>query len=306
MEKVCLVIIFNHRFIENITVLEKIYAPRFSNIFYLIPFHTGEIEGMDNSRIIPVYETSYCLQGYMAQAYDKIKRPEFSHYVFLGDDQILNPELNEKNLLNELQLDSKDSFIKNITPYAHSVGDQSNKLFHILSAFRINVGVSYEKELPSCREAAAKCKKLGYPVVEKLPLAFFLHKGYLHPKHFALTIVTLAINKGRTLPYPLFKSYADMIIIDRFSMDEFCRLSGIFAAMNLFVETAIPLAMILACTNIKTEGSINGYYGVEKWREEIPEFERKYNHDLDVLFDQFEEKVLYYHPIKLSKWRYRT
>ena len=94
--------------------------------------------------------------------------------------------------------------------------------------------------------------------------------------------MTLAINKGRTLPYPLFKSYADMIIIDRFSMDEFCRLSGVFAAMNLFVETAIPLAMILACTNIKTEGSINGYYGVEKWREEIPEFERKYNHDLDV------------------------
>lgn len=302
MKRICLIIVFNHKYNRNIPILDKIYEKRFSSIYYLVPFATEEIHKADSPNIITVYETSYCFQGYFAQAYEKIKEDSFSHYIMIGDDQILNPKLNETNILAELGLGEKDSYIKNIIPYGESIGDQSNKLYNILSAFRINVGVSYQPEIPSYEEALEKCREHHLKVTAKLPLSFFCHKGYLHPKHLPLTLVTLAINRGRKLPYPLFKSYADMLVIDRNSMNEFCRLSGVFAAMNIFVETAIPLAMILACSNIKTENDILGYHGIENWGKEIPAFEDKYRHDLGYLLDNFEDKALYYHPIKLSRW----
>lgn len=308
MSDVCLAIIFNHKFNKNIPVLEKIYKERFHNLFYIVPFNTSEIDGIDPDRIISVYETSYCFQGYISQAYEKLKDKKFSHYIFIGDDQILHSNLNENNIIEKIGLKENESYIKEIIPYDEigngSLVDQSNKLYNILSAFRINVGVSYKDEIPSYEDACKKCKKHGLKVSKKLPFKFFMSKGYLNPKYLPLTLVTLGINKGFNLPYPLFKAYSDLIIVDQNSMDEFCRLSGVFAAMNIFVETAIPLAMVLACENIKTENYLNGLHGVENWGKDIDLFEQKYKKDLNYLFDNFGDNILYYHPVKLSKWKF--
>lgn len=307
MNKVCLGIIFNHKYNKNISLLEKIYREKFQNLYYIVPFNTEVIKGIDSRRIISVYETSYCFQGYIAQAYEKLMAEEFTHYIFIGDDQILNPKLNELNILDELGIKENESYIKEIIPYDEiacgSLKDQSNKLYNILSAFRINVGVSYKNEIPNYEAACKKCKKHGLKVSKKLPIKFFLNKGFLAPKYFPLTLVTIGINKGLKLPYPLFKAYSDMIIIDKKSMKEFCHISGVLAAMNVFVETAIPLAMVLSCEKIKTEKDINKWRGIENWGNDIAIFEEKYNENLSYLLENFDEHVMYYHPIKLSKWR---
>lgn len=307
MSEVCLCIIFNHKFNKNIPLLEKIYGSRFDDLYYIVPFNMDLIEGIDSSRVISVFETSYCFQGYITQAYKVIKSSKYSHYIFIGDDQILNPNLNQNNIIESLGLEDADSYIKEIIPYGEmykgSLKDQSNKLFNILSAFRINVGVSYKSEIPSYDEACRRCKNHGLSVSQKMPIKFFMQKGYLSPKHLPLTLVALGINKGRRLPYPLFKAYSDMIVINRESMDEFCRLSGVFAAMGIFVETAIPLAMVLACKSIKLEKNLNKWHGVENWDDAIPAFEEKYHNNLEYLFKNFEEDVIYFHPVKLSKWR---
>jgi len=303
MSKICLVIIFNHKYNKNIIRLQDIYGKRFDNIYYIVPFNTEIVDGVDVKHVISVYETSYCFQGYLAQAYDKISDSNYSHYVVIGDDQILNPFLNQENIVNELGLAENESFIKEIIPFHKSSGDQGYKLFNILAGFRMNVGVSHKGEFPTCEEATKKCESKNIEVSKKITFKYLAHKGFLSPKFLLLTLMSIIINKGIKLPYPLFKAYSDIMIINQHAMEEFCRLSGVFAAMNMFVETAIPLAMVLACDRIKVEGDINGYYGVEKWRDEIPVFESKYNNDLTNLFSNFGEKVLYYHPIKLSRWK---
>lgn len=306
MGRICLAIIFNHKYNKNIPLLEKIYFGRFHDLYYIVPFNTEQIDGIDKERVISVYETSYCFQGYITQAYSRLKNKKFSHYIFIGDDQILNPKFSEDNILEELTIHAGESYIKEIIPYDEiangSLKDQSNKLYNILTAFRINGGVSYKNEIPSYEAACKKCKEKGMRVAKKLPLSFFRSKGYLGLKYLPLTLVTVGINKGLKLPYPLFKAYSDLIIIDNNSMDEFCRLSGVFAAMNIFVETAIPLAMVLACTTIKCEKDIE-YCGVEVWDTDIEEFENKFERDLNLLFSNFGDKVIYYHPIKLSRWK---
>lgn len=307
MSHICIAIIFNHKYNENIPILEKIYRDRFSSIYYIVPFNVNHIEGIEDERVIGVYETSYCFQGYIAQAYERIQNKSYTHYVFIGDDQILNPKLNENNLLKELGIIENESYIKEIIPYDEisdgSLKDQSNKLYNILSAFRINVGVSYRSELPTYEEACKKCHKHGLRIPKKLPIGFFCSGGYISPKHLPLTLVTIGINRGFQLPYPLYKAYSDMIIIDKQSMREFSRISGVLAAMNVFVESAIPLAMLLACKRIKTEKEINGYRGIEFWNKEIDDFQNRYDRSLKKLLREFEENVLYYHPVKLSKWR---
>lgn len=79
MSRVCLSIIFNHKYDINIPLLERMYNKRFSSLFYIVPFSSGKIEGVSSNRIIPVYETSYCFQGYISQAYERIKNNNYTH-----------------------------------------------------------------------------------------------------------------------------------------------------------------------------------------------------------------------------------
>ena len=48
--EVCLLIIYNHRYDDNIEKLERIYKNRFSDIYHIVPFYNGTIEN-----VIPVY-----------------------------------------------------------------------------------------------------------------------------------------------------------------------------------------------------------------------------------------------------------
>lgn len=106
------------------------------------------------------------------------------------------------------------------------------------------------------------------------------------------------------MPYPLLRGYADIVLIDKKSMAEFCRLSGIFAAMGLFVEIAIPTIMSLVCDNFKTDRDLKKYHGVPMWTaKEKEDFWNQYNRNPNFLMKNFAEDVLFYHPIKMSTWR---
>jgi len=88
--KIVLIIIFNHRYDDNLEKLDRIYKNRFSNVYYIMPFYDGP-----RLDVIPVYENSFCFQGYVAQALASFYMRDCTHYVFIGDDLLLNPNLNQ-------------------------------------------------------------------------------------------------------------------------------------------------------------------------------------------------------------------
>ena len=94
MSNICLSFVFNNQFDSNIVKLNKIYNNRFSTIRYLSPFSM-----LNDNQVIPIYETSLHFQGYFAQAYSKLPK-NCEYYVFCGDDLVLNPKLNENNLID--------------------------------------------------------------------------------------------------------------------------------------------------------------------------------------------------------------
>ena len=54
----------------------------------------------EDDEVIPVYETSIHFQGFFAQAYSHLPK-DFDYYIFCADDLILNPQLNEDNIIEK-------------------------------------------------------------------------------------------------------------------------------------------------------------------------------------------------------------
>ena len=83
-------------------------------------------------------------------------------------------------------------------------------------------------------------------------------------------------------------------------MDKFTLYCGAFAATNLFVEFAIPTALVLSTDNLKLTTDIKLNSGV-MWPPKDKIFAEKYGYNLSKLMDNYPEDVFNIHPVKLSK-----
>lgn len=334
----CLVIVFNHKFDRNIAVLEKLYKSRFEHIFFLVPFYTG-----NNPRVIPVYESSLYFQGYLAQGFKTFYRPEFTHYLFIGDDLILNPVVDEHSYMQLLNLDKNTSYLPDLAPLHQSsqsmsvsaasrqpisqLGDsQADKLskHHWIHTFRgvtfyENRGGSNTKlELPSREDALKQFASYGLPI---RPLTYYNIFGPLTFPDSIDAAIKTSTNlwtyyvtwrrfkipghpQQLQLEYPLAYSYSDVSVISAHVIQQFCHLCGVFSAMGLFVEMAVPTALILTGGRVVTDADVKlKGQAIWEWTGDITALEQKYNLDLDALLADFPPEQLYYHPIKLSRWR---
>ena len=307
MTRVCLIVVFNHKYIKNITKLRKTYKGKFSDVFYLVPFFDNSDHIKINNKtddIIPVYESSYNFQGYFAQAFQRIKQDKYDSFVFVADDMIINPSINENNIFDYIGIETDDSYIKQIEPFGHSGGSNSNRLYSVLHPFCANSGVTYKSEIINYEEACKKCINNSLIIDKHIGFKYFRlnYKGFLKPQNFLLFISILIKNKGLRLRYPLYSGYSDFIIISKSSIESFVKNCGVFSAMNIFVETAVPTAMAISCNGIKTEKDIK-LRGIEYWGKDIERFEKKYEYSISKLNKSFGHNILYYHPVKLSKWK---
>ncbi len=305
--KICFVVIFNHRYDDNIEKLLQLYDQRFSHINFLMPFYDGL-----RKDVIPVYAGSDIFQGFLAQAFPRLYEESFTHYVFIADDLLLNPAISEKNLLSLLQLDNETAYIKNFTPLSAVKFQEWCHGVKAIAAFSNicykNAYGNYRKELPSYDQAVELFKKHDV-VIDRLSAVNF--DGYngnnfrwsnqlCNEKLISQLYQTVGQQGSASLPYPLVFGYADFCVVPARFLRLFCRFCGIFAAMNLFVEIALPTALLLACEAVKTEKEIT-LTGCEIWHDYSELFNR-YQGKLTALLADIDSNLLYIHPIKLSQW----
>lgn len=307
MTKACLVIVFNHRYDKNIPVLEKMYSGRFSDIYFLVPFYNG-----NKSNVIPVYESSHYFQSFFAQGYSRFFKEEYSHYIFLGDDCILNPAINENNFLEQAGLAAGADFLPALIEFHKIKGSSWWHAYKGIDFFTNRKGAEIKNELPSRDEAIARFKKHGLEVQPVSSENIFGSKApasqswlkYEAFKRFHWNFKWKKYKKGGLLelPYPIAGSYSDVLIITKESLFDFCRYCGIMAAAGLFVEIAIPTALLLSAKAIMQEKDLH-LKGKALWSAgEVEAVEKKYNKSLASLLEGFPAEQLFYHPVKLSKW----
>lgn len=102
--------------------------------------------------------------------------------------------------------------------------------------------------------------------------------------------------------YPLVGAYSDIFLVTADCMQDFCTYCGAFAATNLFVEIAIPTALVLSSNHIKYNKDVK-LAGGAMWSDADMEFLKAYNNKLDELIKNYPSDKFYLHPIKLSKWK---
>ena len=254
--KICLVIIFNHRYDQNIDILEKIYKGRFEAIYYLVPFYDGKREN-----VIPVYESSFQFQGYVAQGWREFYNEVYSHYLFIGDDLLLNPSINQENFFEYFKMKAESSYCSDCVPLGKIKGWRYvGRMYNAYSSFSRYTGTNYQEEILNSKRAFQKAYECGYLEEDfylthdqlfhcNLSKREILHFILNHPKH------TIKLLKGIPLPYPIFGGYSDIFLLHRQDIRVVAKMFGVFAAIRLFVEMAIPTAMRLQCKELQVGGS---------------------------------------------------
>jgi len=288
--------VFNHQFEKNIPKLRELYDNRFSTIRYLSPFSKSNAPD-----IIPVSEKSIHFQGYFVQAYRHLPQ-DFDYYVFCGDDLILNPSLNENNLINALNCNDS-AYIKYLNPiWEHSFA--WHRFEECIYFTEKEYTLPYQKLIPTRNEILGLYKKNG---LEYRNLGFHNFTGIIEKEvtfkrlKAGLSYFFRNGNK-RFVNYPLVEGYSDLIVIPRNYLELFCHYCGIFAAMNLWVDAAVATALLLSGSEIRTEKDSN-YSGTEYWNEnEIIDRLKPTSNKLDKIGEIFKEEELYIHPIKLSSY----
>jgi hypothetical protein len=295
--KVCLVVIFNHNFEKNLPILDSLYQGRFSHVRYLMPYYTGH-----RSDVLSVYDSSYVFQSYIVQAESRLSGEGFTHYVFTGDDVLLNPALNENNIVTEFKATDR-AYIREFKP----IWDMPNMWWHTLPAlraFKRDRYIEFQAHLPSKQEFDDAFKRFGLTprTLRRRELLMRMLKIRDRPGvTFENWMYWMVHAGGKTVQYPLVYSYSDFFILPASQMRRFCHLCGIFTSINLFVEIAIPTALLLLSDCITLERDIN-WRGIEVLdSNERDRLFASYDFSISKVTAAMPANQSYLHPIKLSQ-----
>ena len=275
-----------------------------------MPFYDGA-----DSDVIPVYESSKQFQGYLIQAYDKLKDIQCSHYLFIGDDVLIRPDLDDTNFIARTNMHGKKFLSKDFSPL-----NSPNKFRWYWTAGTskslYDASTNWRDSLYTYEEALNKFNNFfGAKYKEVYDEAFFgdpnkpggtVLGGWKDAKGFLNIVNYFIATNGNTLhiPYPLAGGgcCADIFCLDKSNLFEFSRLCGIFSAANLFVEIATPTAAVLTFKRYEVIFFPQNSWLI-LWNEDRNIFADKYSRDVARLHREWDEKFFYVHPVKLSGWK---
>lgn len=287
--KTALLVVYNHRFDKNIGRIRELYANRFSYIYHVMPFYDG-----NEPDVIPVFDSSYCFSGYIAQAYSHLRNNGFTHFFVVADDMILNPSINENSIWERLGIGYQDAYIDEMVCFQYGGKRWWRRIIDALDYTPEQLGVELKGILPNKEEAQRRFDfhKLPYtPIPRKELLRNPRKKDFLK-----------MLTRSNELKYPLVRAYSDILLIPLDVMPKFANYCGAFSATRLFVEMAIPTALVLSSDNIKLAEDIKLNPGA-MWFDDDFKILEPYGRNLTKLLTDFPSDKLYLHPIKLSQWK---
>jgi len=298
---VTLVIIFNHKYDLNIPLLKEIYGNRFEKVYFIVPFYEGKDED-----VISVYESSYFFQGYVAQAYRELKKIKSDHILFIGDDLIIDPAIDQNNIYEKVLKGKKDFYISNMEGLSDNHIWTIDRFINARDAF-LEDGVAYKKEIPTFEDAYQKAVDFGIKdfIVKDRNRRFPLYpwKGNIKTN---IRIIERSLRESFNIEYPLVYGYSDIFIVPRNKLETISKYFGVFSAMKLFVEIAIPTAIMLTADPDKVVMDKDlDYKNALAWSnfEMITSFSERCDYNIVKMPDNWPDGYLYMHPIKLSGWK---
>ena len=252
----------------------------------------------------------------MAQGFQHYYQEDAPHYIFIADDLMLDPLINENNYANYFNLSENSGFIDQFgylgNPFAPGAWS------HNALGYEFNKdvpGLEEIHQLPSVAEANNRFQSLGLGTISfnekekpfipgiKIACPVLSTSSRKSLKYLAVKIAkTRNKIKPYKLSYPLVRGPSDIFIVPSVTIHKFCYYCGIFAAANLFVEIAIPTTMALVSDEVILGEDITNKIGLNFNASEVARILAQHGNDPEKLFNNWQSEYLYIHPIKLSSW----
>jgi len=320
-QKTCLVVIYNHHYQQNIPLVRRIYRDRFSQMIQLMPFYTG-----DDPDVIRVFGNSFQFHAYIAQVRRELLAVSCDRYLFIGDDLVLNPRINEGTLASLMQLDGDKCFYPEMHDVSRGVYMRGTMEAHNFGLLPQGMDRSAFHGIPSYDEAFATLNRKGLMATTRLarvqptmqlfesPWSANWYKNYMifRSRLWHLREALKYRLRAKTASYPVVFGYSDIFSVPRVYFDEFCDDLEVFASIRMFVELAIPTTFALHDWPMVYERDLtlkphNLWFPPDprlfKQKEQmIDQFARMADCRIDGLAQAFPSDLLYMHPVKLSKW----
>jgi len=118
--KICICVLMNHPYLRNLPLLRRLYQDRCSRLVFLVPF-----ERVDDEDVITVYRGSYCHAAYVCDARSVLADIDCDFFVFVHDDVILNPRIDEATFSKFFPLGPNDGFIPGVGNLPEYFGEWS-------------------------------------------------------------------------------------------------------------------------------------------------------------------------------------
>ncbi|WP_174300682.1 hypothetical protein [Caulobacter sp. S45] len=300
-------VLFNHPFPANIPALKAIYADRFEDVMFVQPMAPSE-----DPEVLTSYSGAYGFHGMMVDAIPRILALGAEHVVFIHDDVLLNPLLNENNIVDRLGLTADGAFL----PEFKAFGGELDawpwtlgvlwKLVFPLNAISGSGAEHFASYLPDPQQVEARlCRKYGFDFKpfswnRDAPSARpMLGYGRELPAEVQAPILETLFgprDDPRTIKpaFPLCSGMADFVVVSRGMLEDFRRLLGVFQQLGLFVEVAVPTALAAAAEHVVQSRDV-GLRADWLWAE------GREATSAATLIEGFRTNLLLAHPFKLSR-----
>ena len=306
---VTLCVLFNHPYPPNIAALRELYAPRFSDVMFI---------HLDDEHIEPnvynSYRAGYNFQGLIADNSQAFMDRKSDLYVFVHDDVMLNPLINEENVRSKLKVSTNGAFLPGFNPIHGSVnrpGDRGwnwivGALWKLMNPSNTVSGSGLRnlwRDMPKLAKTREQLgakygfsfDKLYYDPASPLPQAF----GFNDPRRDEQLVKLIfedlfdhtATPPSLELPMPVFGGLSDLFAVDGSIMSQVLHGFGLMAAANIFVEVAIPTILLNVADYVTQLHDVEFRSDWGFQRERMPVRE---------VVDGFRSDMLAYHPVKLS------
>jgi hypothetical protein len=268
--KTALIVVFNNPFPKNIPLLDRLYRSKFDKIFYLIDA-PSIYPGM-----VPVKGISYNFQNFYLQAFDQIRGSDY--YFITHDDALLNPRFRPATAFSHFNLPEDAICIRNIEMIpndaawhftwkgVYDVVQKNENLQSVLQSFKPHLIQRYQNQI-----LPVGCSRYDMAKWEK------------------------TVNSQSEI---LFGNgaFSDILMMPGIALQDLVASLQMLQAPDLFVEAAIPTAILLTQWKIHLMAS-SSHAPTYFWGKETQK------HAFSYLFRMLKEDRIAVHPIKLGKMK---
>lgn len=243
--KLGLCVFFNYPFPSNIPIWRELYGDLFSEITFIQPLvRSAEPD------VVTVYRAAFNFAGFFSDARSALEAMDVDAVVFTGDDCVLNPALFGEGFASRFRWGPDVSgFIPELLPFANANWLRNRHKLSVLGRFIGGYGFfdqriqGWQQHLPDPEGILARYRALGVAVDDlDLPPAEEIEK--LTGTQREIIRRTFRGNPTAPQPYPLSYAISDFFIVAKSHLPEFCHQAGLLAAMNVFPEAAVPMALV--------------------------------------------------------------